>query len=135
MKSQKQQRNSVQRRVVLEALKGVTSHPTAGVLHAMVRERLPKVSLGTVYRNLVLLAENGAIQKLVSGGTESRFDGNPEPHHHIRCLRCGCVADVNNVPSVPDLKNITELEGFEVVGHILEFTGICPDCRRPQRGI
>ncbi len=128
MSHQKQQRNTRQRRIVLEELRKVTSHPTATELYKAVRERLPKISLGTVYRNLDLLSQLGEVQKLKSGGAQIRFDGNPEQHYHIRCLRCGSVADAHRPPldiSADDLQQ----NGYKVLGHRLEFIGVCPRCQ------
>src|SRR5574340_808335 len=88
------QRRTRQREVILEELQKVKSHPTAVGLHDLVRRRLPKISLGTVYRNLELLAKAGVIRKLETAGAEARFDGNAGQHHHIRCVGCGRVDDV-----------------------------------------
>ena len=79
------QRVTRQRRVILEELRKLTSHPTAPALYEVVRRRLPRISLGTVYRNLELLARAGFIQRLDLQGAEARFDGNPEHHYHVRC--------------------------------------------------
>jgi len=128
MSHRKRQRNTPQRRIVLEELRKAASHPTAAELHKAVRERLPKISLGTVYRNLDLLSQLGEVQKLEWGGAEIRFDGNPKQHYHIRCLRCGGVGDVHRPPldvSADDLQQ----SGYEVLGHRLEFIGVCPRCR------
>ncbi|PKN21112.1 MAG: transcriptional repressor, partial [Deltaproteobacteria bacterium HGW-Deltaproteobacteria-3] len=73
-----------QRQIILDELCSVTSHPTADVLYQMVRKRLPKISLGTVYRNLEIMSECGIIQKLDIGGTQKRFDGAPHIHYHVR---------------------------------------------------
>ena len=97
MTETKFQRNTPQRRVILEELQKTSSHPTAAELYAKVRRRLPRISLGTVYRNLDLLAEMGKIQKLDLAGGETRFDGNPEPHCHMRCVRCGRVDDLHEI--------------------------------------
>ena len=64
-----------QRKVILEIMKNVTSHPTADQVHQMVRKTLPHVSLATVYRNLEILSEHGMIQKLELAGAQRRFDG------------------------------------------------------------
>jgi Fur family ferric uptake transcriptional regulator len=96
----------------------------------MVRKRLPKVSLGTVYRNLDTLVQTGQIQKIDSGSAEARFDGNPGHHHHVRCLDCGRVEDVLEVPADTTLDEIKEVNGFEITGHHLELIGLCPECRR-----
>jgi Fur family ferric uptake transcriptional regulator len=118
-----------QRQVILEELRAVTSHPTADNLFGKVRQRLPKISLATVYRNLELLAESGVILKLETSGRQKRFDGNPRRHDHIRCLQCGRVADVPmDVIGMPD-ETPPDIAGFKVLGYRLEFEGLCPDCR------
>ena len=76
-------RNSQQREVILDELQKLYSHPTAATLYEAVRKRLPRISLGTVYRNLDLMAKKGLIKKLEFGGSEARFDGNPDQHFHI----------------------------------------------------
>lgn len=122
-------RRTRQRQVILEELCKLYSHPTAADLYAIVRRRLPSVSLGTVYRNLELLARLGTIQKLELAGTEARFDGNIERHDHLRCVRCGRVDDVGggplDFPSGPE----HDFRGYEVLGRRLEFIGVCPRCR------
>jgi len=125
------QRNTQQRQVILEELRKLTSHPTAAKLCEIVRRRLPNISLGTVYRNLELLSQLGVIQKLEGGG-EARFDGNAAQHAHIRCLACGCVADVlvNRPEKYPLPK--CECGGFEVIGHRWEFFGLCNRCRQKR---
>ena len=131
MAVRKLQRNTRQRQVVLEELKKLTSHPTAVDLYEIVRGRLPRISLGTVYRNLELLVQNGVIQKLELGGVEARFDGNPEQHYHARCVCCGRVADVHDLPEDFLVKcDGQHLSGYEILGFRLEFIGICPNCKR-----
>jgi Fe2+ or Zn2+ uptake regulation protein len=117
-----------QREVILEELRKVNSHPSADEVYEMVRKRLPRISLGTVYRNLEILSESGEIQKLEPGCTLKRFDGNPSEHSHIRCIRCDRIADVPMVsgPEI-DLEQVDATD-FEIIGHRLEFLGICPQC-------
>ena len=69
-------------------------HPTAETVYLNIRKEFPNISLGTVYRNLNLLAEIGEIQKLSPGIGPDRFDGNPAPHYHFICRHCGCVMDL-----------------------------------------
>src|SRR5215472_13340123 len=71
------------RRVVLEVVRATDSHPTAEWVHGMVRRRLPRVSLGTVYRNLRILVASGLVKELP--GPHARFDGNVSEHHHFTC--------------------------------------------------
>ena len=127
MKFPKDKRLTRQRKVILEALRSVKTHPTADEVYDMVRQELPRISLGTVYRNLEVLSEMGLIQKLEMAGLQKRFDGNPEPHYHIRCLNCGCVRDVDVEMKLDMMKK--NMSGFLVQGYRLEFVGVCPDCQ------
>ena len=125
-----EQRNTRQRQVILEELQKLTTHPTAADLYEIVRKRLPKISLGTVYRNLELLARNQTIQKLDISGAEARFDGNPDPHCHARCSVCGRVGDLHSMAPEPLDKKIKKANGWEILGYRIEFEGICPECKR-----
>lgn len=120
-------RMTLQRRVILEELRKVCSHPTADEIYAMVRKRLPRVSLGTIYRNLDVLAEQGEILRLESAGSQMRFDGNAMPHLHIRCMHCGRVGDVLGPPLEVHLSDY-QAQGFVLSGAQLEFEGICQHC-------
>ena len=122
------QRKTRQREVILEELREVASHPTATELYERVRARLPRISLGTVYRNLDLLVRQGLVQKLESGSAQARFDGNPDRHQHVRCVRCGRVADVQEGPAVQAQGAIRQLSGHEILGLRVEYVGICPAC-------
>ena len=128
MQKQLNFRMTRQRRVILEELRKVDTHPSADELYAVVRKRLPRISLGTVYRNLEILAESGDIQKLELGCTQKRFDGKTENHYHLRCIRCDRVVDAPvdfYVTIKHDLQGATD---FKIIGHRLEFIGICPEC-------
>ena len=125
----KQYRLTRQRRVILEELAKVTSHPSADEVYEMVRRRLPRISLGTVYRNLEVLSETGMIQKLAPGGSHMRFDANCHAHYHIRCVRCGRVDDAPVAP-LPDIEqSLRKQTDYEVMGHSVEFLGVCPACK------
>ena len=117
-----------QRRVILEELRKVNTHPSADEIYEMVRKRLPRISLGTVYRNLEILSESGDIQKLEPGCSLKRFDGNVFEHSHIRCICCDRIADAPMAPELAiDLEQF-DSNGFEIIGHRLEFIGVCPQC-------
>lgn len=114
---------------MLEELRKVTSHPTADEVYGMVRRRLPRVSLGTVYRNLELMSDEGLIQKLEMGGVQKRFDGNPEAHYHVRCVGCGRVGDLD-MPVQRKLDRVPDgATDYKILGHRLEFIGLCPGCQ------
>lgn len=122
-----QTRMTKQRMVILEELRNVTSHPTADEVYNIVRTRLPRISLGTVYRNLDLLAESGEIIKLEAAGTQKRFDGNLSPHQHVRCMHCGAIGDVHTAISLPNIMSATA-DGFHIAGARIEFDGTCAEC-------
>lgn len=125
-------RMTTQRQVILEELRKLKSHPTAGELCQIVRQRLPRISLGTVYRNLEILSRSGVVLKLDVAGLEMRFDGTVDNHYHVRCLDCGRVADVEMGLLEGLEQTISQHSDFEVLGHRLEFVGHCPACRQAQ---
>ncbi|NNF98170.1 MAG: transcriptional repressor [Desulfobacteraceae bacterium] len=119
-----------QRQVILEALQRYNTHPSADEVYEMVRAELPRISLGTVYRNLEILTELGEIQTLTLSGSMKRFDGNPKKHYHIRCTRCDQVDDA---PIAPLNRLEDDLYGatvYTIIGHRLEFLGLCPECTK-----
>ena len=117
--AQPQTRLTRQRAVILEELRKVKKHPTADELYSIVRERLPRISLGTVYRNLDFLADTGEIRRLEAAGTTKRFDGDISWHQHVRCIHCGRIGDVAGM----------QVEGFySIVDSRVEFDGICEAC-------
>ncbi len=122
-----------QRQVILEEVQKVNTHPTADEVYGMVRKRLPRISLGTVYRNLEILSTSGLIQKIGPPSNQMRFDGKADNHYHIRCVSCGRVEDAP-VETVDKLENtIREISDYSIVGHKLEFIGICPRCEEKRK--
>ena len=130
------------RRVVLEVLRGTESHPTAEWVHRVVRRRLPRVSLGTVYRNLRLLVAEGLVAEIQ--GPHARFDANVTAHHHFTCVRCRRILDVDGPLAEPHAEalrgRISARTGFAITHQRIEFFGRCPQCqsvqsrsRRPRR--
>ena len=119
-----------QRRIILEELRKFTHHPSADEIYEVVRERIPRISLGTVYRNLDVLSELGDIKKLEFGGTIKRFDWDPADHYHIRCNLCDRV---DNAPmsQLNDIENqVSNDTDYRIIGHRLEFYGLCPECAK-----
>ena len=122
-------RLTTQRQIILEELGKVTSHPTANEVYDMVRKRLPRIGLGTVYRNLELMAESGIILKLEVGGTQKRFDATVENHYHIRCNSCGKVDDMHIAVQEQINETASTCSNYKVLGHHIEFSGICDACQ------
>ncbi len=123
-----------QRRVILEELSSMRSHPTAFEVYEAVRSRIPDISLGTVYRNLGLLSSRGVIKKLEVAGHKTRFDANTEKHYHVRCMFCGRIDDVPLKGITIDSETIARETGYKVLGERIEFYGICPDCLEKDGG-
>lgn len=121
--------------VVLEAVAAAMGHPTAEEVFQAARRRLPRISLGTVYRNLRDLARQGAIREIHAGGQPARFDGNVAPHHHVRCVHCGRMADL---PASSSSRRAEESAAramnFRVLGHHVEVLGVCPACHAAEDG-
>ncbi|MCI5138276.1 MAG: transcriptional repressor [Candidatus Electrothrix sp. AR1] len=125
-------RLTTQRQIMLEELSKVNSHPTACELYEMVKKRLPRIGLGTVYRNLELMADSGMILKLELGGTQKRFDATTDPHYHIRCSVCGKMEDIAVDVQEDITNNAVEKTSYKILGHNVEFTGECPACQKAK---
>jgi Fe2+ or Zn2+ uptake regulation protein len=123
------QRKSKQKEVILKVLKDTNSHPTAEGVYEQVKREIPHISLGTVYRNLRLLKQGGAIVELDIAGTLSRFDGNTQPHYHFRCEQCERIFDVDEPLDKAIDSKVAQRTGFKVTHHRLEFRGSCQDCQ------
>jgi Fe2+ or Zn2+ uptake regulation protein len=120
---------------VLEVVRGIKWHPTAEEVHRLVIRRAPRVSLGTVYRNLRLLVDAGLLGELP--GPRTRFDANTRAHHHFTCLRCGHIADVEAPVAEPysrALSNRVEARtGLTITHHRIAFFGRCRKCQTEGR--
>ena len=130
MLQEKNHRITTQRQVILEELRKLNTHPGADEIYKVVRRRLPRISLGTVYRNLEVLSALGKIQKLELSGSLKRFDWNTKKHYHIRCVRCNRVDDAPIAPLNQLENDLYKATVFEIIGHNLEFIGFCPECSK-----
>jgi Fur family peroxide stress response transcriptional regulator len=119
---------SRQREEIRRFLSGRTDHPTAEMIYEGLKPEMSSLSLGTVYRNLSLLAENGEIQRISNVDGSDRFDPNPKPHYHFHCEKCGRVEDIP-MTSMESLNHLAQAHlGGRVYSHDLMFHGICADC-------
>lgn len=123
-------KHSKQRDSIKEFLATREDHPTADVVYMNVRQSFPNISLGTVYRNLTLLADIGEIARLRVGDGVDHFDHDTSPHYHFVCSECGSVTDMN----MPIMEQMTEAarENFEgeVEGQVTYFYGRCGNCTK-----
>ncbi len=123
-----ERRNTRQRQLVLDAVRGRCDHPTADQIYADVREVDARVSRATVYRNLHLLADSGEILAVKSADAE-RFDLRTDNHAHLVCSSCGAVIDVP-MPTVEGVdERIARETGYAVRSHYTVFEGLCPNCQ------
>ena len=121
------------RRLILDVVRATDTHPSAYAVYRQVRRRLPRVSLGTVYRNLRRLAAEGLLLER-AGADGLRFDGNTAHHDHFTCLRCRRVFDVPAAKASRACDRVAADTGFEVLEHRVEFYGLCAACRRRRPG-
>ncbi len=130
----KNTRTTRQRSAILEDLQNTKAHPTAWEVFDAVRYRLPRISLGTVYRNLDKLCEQGLVQKLDLNDEVARYDVTIERHYHLKCAVCGGVIDLPiEVDRFVD-EAVAACAEFEITGYSVDFSGVCPDCRGKKDG-
>ena len=122
---------SRQREAIKNFLMTRKDHPTADVVYSAVRKDFPHISLGTVYRNLSLLADLGEIARLRLSDGIDHFEADTSPHYHFICTHCNSVIDLDlkSIEAV-DAYNGTELDGNRIAGHVTYFYGTCCDCCR-----
>lgn len=116
-----------QRLAILKFLEGNKEHPSADDIYKAISKQFPTMSLATVYNTLESLRRHGQIMELNFDPFKKRFDPNPKPHHHVICIRCQKIVDVQNEFSlkIPEI----ESEEFEILGNHIEFYGICSKCK------
>lgn len=124
----KKERNTIQKTLIKETVLNMCTHPTADQVYDAVKEKFPNIGRATVYRVLNDLAEKGEIYRVKVVDGPDRFDKTVFKHYHVKCVKCGRVADTC-VPVVEGMEDVAEeSSGFEIIGHEVGFTGICPEC-------
>ena len=125
-------KHSRQRDAILLNLSQRCDHPTAETIYLDIKEQIPNISLGTVYRNLSLLADLGEIQKITTGDGPDRFDGCAKPHYHFCCRSCHEVLDLPLIEQ--DSINQAAAKVFPgiIQGSITHFFGLCPKCAQKE---
>lgn len=118
-------RYSRQRERIYQAVHASREHPSAQMVYDLLREELPRLSLGTVYRNLHQMAQEGMLQELE--GPTARFDACLAPHAHIRCTCCGRVMDLSALEEPASVRSAAQA-GWQVERYSLMLEGICPAC-------
>ncbi|MGD9560571.1 MAG: Fur family transcriptional regulator [Oscillospiraceae bacterium] len=127
-------RNTVQRDLVLQAVRAMHDHPTAEQVYTRIAQQHPSISRATVYRNLSLLAQRGDIRRVSHLNAADRFDFELRPHHHFRCTGCGRVFDAPLPYDDALLGQLQPAPGFVYEACTITFTGLCPHCAAAQKG-
>ncbi len=123
-------RRSKQRERILALLRSTNAHPTANWLFGRLKKEFPNLSVGTIYRNIGILVQQGLIGRIAFGSTFDRLDGNVSEHYHFICERCDAIIDLK-LPIEHGLeKRVPVSKGFEVHRHAVEFYGLCPKCSK-----
>ena len=121
-------RDTRQKDAIFRMLRNSKSHPTADQIYAEVRKEIPRISKGTVYRNLQILKEDGMVTELKASGSQSRYEIKLENHYHFRCDHCGRVFDLDEPVDSNLNARVSANTGFKVVSHQTEFRGLCKAC-------
>jgi Fur family peroxide stress response transcriptional regulator len=126
-------RRSRQRDRIFELLRATKSHPTAEWVYARIRRELPRISLGTVYRNLGQLVERGLVRRIAFGASVDRYEANVLSHHHFVCDRCGSVTDLD-IPVDDSLtRRLGQAAGVRAERHEIRLYGLCEACAKRQK--
>lgn len=128
-----ERRNTIQKALILRVVCDLKRHLTADEVYEFVKRDHPSIGKGTVYRNLAILTEEGAIRKVEVPDGSDRFDFTLKNHYHVRCVKCGEVFDVD-MDEIPDLqKKIHDTHGMEFLTYDIFFKGICPECKAQEK--
>jgi len=124
-----------QRTEILRELAGSAEHPDAEMIHARVRQRVPAISVDTVYRTLKLLEDKGVIARVGSMRDRARFDANMDRHHHFVCTECGMIGDfysdaLDQLPVPSEAAEMGSIDGVYV-----ELRGRCRKCQLKAKKI
>lgn len=122
-------RNTIQKELVLKTVYELKRHLTADEVYEFIQKEHPTIGKGTVYRNLAILVQEGAVRKVEIPDGPDRFDFTLENHYHVRCVQCGNVYDVD-MDEITDLKDkLHDTHGMEFLSYDIFFKGICQACR------
>jgi Fur family transcriptional regulator, peroxide stress response regulator len=126
-------KRSRQRERILNLLRSTDNHPTASWIYDELKKEFNNLSMGTVYRNINILLDQNLIQKIESGSSFDRFDGNVKNHYHFICQDCGAVSDLP-LQELPELnKLVNENTPYQTEKHRLDFYGVCPECSKSDQ--
>ena len=125
-----ERRNAIRKSLVLQAVFELKRHLTADEVYEFIKKSHPTIGKGTVYRNLAILSEEGAIRRVEIPDGPDRFDFTLKRHYHMRCVRCGDVQDVD-LGEIPELEaKLRETQAVKLLDYDILFKGICAECAK-----
>ena len=125
-----QKRNTIQKQLVIAAVRALCGHPTAEDVYDEIIKSYPDISKGTVYRNLNTLVETGLLSRISVPDSADRDDYILTRHYHVQCTRCKKFLNVENMDYFQGLDDqIAQLTGFKMESHNIVFVGVCPECQ------
>ena len=129
-----QRRYSHQREQIYQAVYDRRDHPTAETIYQQLKPEMPRLSLGTVYRNLIFFQERGDIRSVGVIQGQERFDAVVTPHSHFVCEHCGAVIDLPHLTLDSEMDHaVSQQYGLMVYRHELTLHGLCPDCIKQKK--
>ena len=128
-------KNFRKRNAILAYLQSTNDHPSAETVYTELKQQIPDLSMGTVYRNLSLFKQQGLVSGIATVDGVERFDANTDPHVHFICTDCGAVIDLIQMQVPQELCNTAAGQvGGAVVQCQLSFTGQCSNCLKSRKG-
>lgn len=119
-----------QRVIILEAISKASGHLDADEIYHLARQKMPRLSLSTVYRTLAMLKEAGIVEELHLGEERHHYELKGEKgHYHLICQGCGKVIEFECPFSQELRRSLSEEYDFEITGSHLDLVGYCADCR------
>ena len=121
-------KRSRQRERILNLLQNTNTHPTASWIYDELKKEFTNLSMGTVYRNINILIDQGLVNKIEAGSSFDRFDANVSTHYHFICRECSSIDDLP-MPINENLNTeVSRLTNYQAERHRLDFYGVCPSC-------
>ena len=128
-----ERRNTIQKELVRDAVFKLRSHVTADEVYEFIKKEHSSIGRGTVYRNLSILASEGAIRKIEIADGPDYYDFTLKRHYHVKCMCCGKVFDVDMDEISDMMERIHDTHGMKFLDYDILFKGICKDCENGEK--
>ncbi len=123
-------RNTIQRQLVMKAIRALSNHPTVEEVYKVIVKEYPDISKGTVYRNMKSMVNEGFLSRVSSPSGADRFEETLSKHYHLNCRRCGALVNVSiDYQSRLDFL-AANMTNYKVDSHDIVFHGLCPSCQK-----